>query len=579
MEYYNYQNKEYLKALENPMRVIKIKLEMLDNFDNAIGCIEDYMSNTEGSISVNLQQGCRRSCNISIIDKDEKFLPSKNSLFWYNRRFKIYIGLKTPSENVYWFSQGVFLTKNVSSNGRKLTIDGIDKYGLLNGELNVNACDAEIQMGTSYETSKKGSLVVNVIRQALGMDMGNNNCVDSTEPLIDANFYNSTLYSDIVLEEGNFIGDLFDKLADMFNAYIYYDNDGRLRMESIFDADKPYWYSHLAPVYNFGNVQISDDALSIANSFNGINTITVATDNTEGFVYSYTAQNTNPLSPVNINAIGVRRYQEGTYNIPLCDTVNGEAIEPYELCRQTAECMLIQNACENLSINFSFPIIPHINVDNAIELNNEYFGFQFQKFLVQSMEIPLNGEPVQYSVTNIQWLPFDSMRFDKQRTYDEILLGIYKSRNDKTMTALSKFSIFNKEGNLLNIKSVSTTYTIYNDTETETTSATNDKIEDIIDYKNSDTNIRIKYGTETVKVVIKFKLETPSTLGFYEFITSSYDGKYDPKEWALVARNSIFDVDSNGEEIWYQLDEHSATNNSLVNVPNERNKEIYIAIN
>ena len=147
------------------------------------------------------------------------------------------------------------------------------------------------------------------------------------------------------------------------------------------------------------------------------------------------------------------------------------------------------------------------------------------------------------------------------------------------MTALSKFSIFNKEGNLLNIKSVSTTYTIYNDTETETTSATKDKIEDIINYKNSDTNIRIKYGTETVKVVIKFKLETPSTLGFYEFITSSYDGKYDPKEWALVARNSIFDVDSNGEEIWYQLDEHSATNNSLVNVPNERNKEIYIAIN
>ena len=69
MEYYGVINSEYLTAIKRPMRIMKIKIEMLDQYDNAIGCLENYMSSTEGTITVNLTQGCRRSCNISIIDK------------------------------------------------------------------------------------------------------------------------------------------------------------------------------------------------------------------------------------------------------------------------------------------------------------------------------------------------------------------------------------------------------------------------------------------------------------------------------------------------------------------------------
>lgn len=218
MEYYGITNAEYLNALQRPMRVMKVKLELLDRYDNAIGCLENYMSSADGSITVNFQQGCRRTCNITIIDKDKQFIPQQDSLFWYNRKFKLYIGLQTPSGNLYWFPQGVFYTKTANNQGRAISIDGIDKYGYLNGELNTNACDAEIRVGTSYQISRKGTKIVNLIRETLALDMGTGYPIDTAEPLIDAVFYDATLYNDIVLEEGNYIGELFDKIAEMYGV-------------------------------------------------------------------------------------------------------------------------------------------------------------------------------------------------------------------------------------------------------------------------------------------------------------------------------------------------------------------------
>lgn len=63
------------------------------------------------------------------------------------------------------------------------------------------------------------------------LDLGNNIPLDPVEPLIDPIFYDAELYDDIVVDEGGYLGEIFDKLAEMYGANIYYDVNGRLRME------------------------------------------------------------------------------------------------------------------------------------------------------------------------------------------------------------------------------------------------------------------------------------------------------------------------------------------------------------
>ena len=112
MEYYDVTNSEYNNIIYNsPIRIVKVKIEMLDHWEHGIGEIINDISSTDGSINVNNTQGCRRTCSISVIDEDKKYLPTTDSLFWYNRKFKIYIGLQAPTGNLYWFSQGVFYTQ------------------------------------------------------------------------------------------------------------------------------------------------------------------------------------------------------------------------------------------------------------------------------------------------------------------------------------------------------------------------------------------------------------------------------------------------------------------------------------
>ena len=565
MEYYNEINQEYLSAIRRPMRVMKIKVELLDKYDNAIGYMENYLSSADGSITVNLSQGCRRTCSITVIDTDRKYIPQKDSLFWYNRKFKIYIGLKTPLGNIYWFPQGVFYTQSATTNGRQITIDGIDKYGMLNGELNSNMCEmkyiAEGKDDTEEENNTTTSIgqgvkIVDLIRETLALDMGNGYPIDTVEPLIDAVFYNEVLYQDVAVDEGSYIGDLFDKIASMIGAYIYYDVDGHLRVEKIFNEDKPYWYTHLASEFDFGTVDISEETLNVENKFDAYNTVTVVTDNTEGFIYSYTAQNKNPMSPVNVDAIGIRRYKEGTYSIPLSSS-NGTS--PSEKCRQQAQYMIMQSICDNLSINFNYPVIPHIDVDDGITLTNEYFGFELKQFVVQSMTINLNGEPTNYEVVNIQWLPFDSLILRPEINYTEARLVITSARNSTKNIRMSEFNLYNAnedgtKGNIIPIKKCSSTNTV-NDSKV---------CANLVDDKDT-TEIDLNFSTAN-KVVIDFKFTEANTIAGYDIVTScSESTDYDMSAWKLYGKNDDSD--------YVLLDSRSG-----ISLPTDRKKLVDVTI-
>ena len=96
MEYFNYTGKEYRQAIESSTLYPVIKVELLDQYENAYTEISEEIIDTGGSISSTLQQGVRNTVQFSIFDPLGSFIPNANNkLFWIRRKFKLYSGLTT----------------------------------------------------------------------------------------------------------------------------------------------------------------------------------------------------------------------------------------------------------------------------------------------------------------------------------------------------------------------------------------------------------------------------------------------------------------------------------------------------
>jgi hypothetical protein len=49
----------------------------------------------------------------------------------------------------------------------------------------------------------------------------------------------------------------------------------------------------------------------------------------------------------------------------------------------------------------------HLDVNNCIELNDDYYEFKNERFLIQSLDIPLStGSQISIDAVNIRDLPF-----------------------------------------------------------------------------------------------------------------------------------------------------------------------------
>lgn len=567
MDYYNKIDNAYLAELHKPMRKMYVKMEILSHYEGAIGEITSDLSSTDGSITINKEQGCRRSCSLSIIDRSGKYIPQKDSSFWYNRKFKIFIGLQVD-ENIYWFPQGVFVTKSANSNGRRLNVEGVDKYGFLDGTLNARMCLVEYQ--ASVTNSKKGTNIATLIKDTLMLDLGNNIPLDPVEPIIDHIFYNVTLYDDIVVDEGGYLGEIFDKIAEMYGANIYYDVNGRLRMERVFNYNLPSWYRHLSPQFELSETEITETDINYTYNYDGVNIITVTTDNTSGEIYSYTAKNENPQSPVNINAIGYKGLDGGTYYIPLGDT-SEESGE--EKCRQQAEYMLLQHACMSTGISYNLPIIPHLNVDNTVRVSNDYYNFDKQLFIVNSITMPLSATEMSIEATNLQWLPFDTD-----------CISIYcETSSDTVAISYNTNGGKDKDGNTITYKSISQPPNkqivlqggdMYNENKLFAwTDSQGNKYNygDVYTVPNNNATLIAQWITGN-EVTVTNTLSADSTVEFQSMSPSRCLIRYDDNEVARRNTNTISTFKKN-----YSLGTHNTTivseSDDLTNFDNAFDKE------
>lgn len=405
VEFYNVVNKDYINLCKQQVLDVRIKVELLDHYEHTIGEVTTKVSATTGAINVKYNQGVRRTCDITIDDINKKMLPNdENSVFFVNKKFKIYIGLykknwsksgsdgtgvyhNSQDDTIYWFSQGIFITQNCDYDKKNgvLHLSGVDKFGFFTKDLNQHTLQNTYHISAD---SKLGQLISDIIT----IDMGNGMPTDTQIPIIHTSFVNQVLPYDIEKTANETIGDILIEIATAFNADIYYDTDGHLVFEPNIIDD----YNRQAPVFEFGK---NDSALiDMTLDFNYgdiVNQITVTGDNSDGVVYSSTATNENPVSSLRVSNIGIKAAD-------IEETAMGYSDKR---CSDYANYLLKKKMRMAIAGTITCTPLPHLDCNRVIKVYQNEEDVNEIDFLIEEVNIPLSPETYTLSVCNIQDLP------------------------------------------------------------------------------------------------------------------------------------------------------------------------------
>lgn len=405
MEYFNYTGKEYRVAVQSATLYPVIKVELLDQFENAYAEISEEITDNSGSIQSTLQQGVRNTVSFSIFDPAGKFIPdANNNLFWVRKKFKLYVGLATEqkaiqlngqttgiSGDIFWFSKGVYIITDISaqkdgSGNQTISFTGVDKYGAFTndtgyGEM-IGTFSFDIGMSISY-----------VIRNVLKQDIGNGQMLDPLEPIIDPDLQEYKLQLAFSKGPGSYIGDLLNDLATTLHADIYYDMDGHLNVKKSLNFDE---YKNVQNQWDFTegsaeyiSAQVSYQLKNIANY------IYVVGDNPlGGQIPIAIAENNDARSPLSVAKIGRKsRYIEKS------TIYSQQEAEDYAKYILKTACLL------GNQISFTCTLIPSLELDNTFSLTDSYYQYDRQEFIITAITYPIGVGTMSISGSSIKELP------------------------------------------------------------------------------------------------------------------------------------------------------------------------------
>ena len=396
MEYTNIVNDKYREIASRDEIFVMYRVELLDHYENVLSSITDLVSaENTGNISINYQQGVRRSCTISILDVDGEFTQNIINGSAINQKFKIYIGLKDIFNNdIYWFSQGVFcsIDPTVDRVTRMLTLNGVDKYGFLGSETGYNQITVAHVIPVDTEIQE-------AIQQTLMLDLGNGRVIDAIPPIIDNTLLDQKMPYEMEKAPASYLSDIFIELGNIMGADTYYDVDGHMKYDSgtldmsYSQQDSQWDFYDTLPEYLNPSLLLSTTEI--------VNSVTIVGNNSsDDLVFTYTAENHNPMSPVSIENIGRKEYYE-----------ESSSVYDDSTAKDYAEYVLKQKSILNQAITFECTILPHLDVNKVITISDSFYGFNQERFIIQSIEIPLSSmSTMQVSAANVSTLPYYEFR-------------------------------------------------------------------------------------------------------------------------------------------------------------------------
>lgn len=389
---------DYLDALKKPVIVPCLKLEWLNPDDTISHDITTSLYNTNGTLNITNQNGCRRTFNLQIHNEDGKFDVDVNKI-WLGQKVKLYLGLYID-DTPYFIQQGVFYITNptdiINPSTKCIQINCIDKWGALDGTV-LGTLDGKYKVPV-------GADIFIATKKLLMTDRGNGYPLDNIMPNISTYFKTKmTRRSDGELisvlqtpftadiDRGQTYADVLIQFNTMLAGCIYYDTIGRLNIEpnedDLLDFNKEI-------VYNFDQNNCEILGKSRDYQFNEVyNDILCVGATINAYMASGRATNTNIQSDLCVQRIGKKTkvFEDTNY---YCD----------ELCQDWANYLLRRNTILQSSLNITTIPMYHLDVNKLITITNEKNHLEQEKFLINSLSIPLGVGQMSMSVISVSEL-------------------------------------------------------------------------------------------------------------------------------------------------------------------------------
>ncbi len=409
MSAYSDRYQMYLSMLERPFKKVT-RLEFLQP-DNSVAFAlggRQQKSSAQGrdtrafiqsgNLSVNLQNGQRRTASVTLSNLDSAFDYAVNKL-WFGQRLRLSMGIDLPSFGEFYLPQGVFYVRNpqslVSYKERTTTLSLADKWSYLDGSLfgNLDATYT-VDRGTDIFSAMASLLQLNRYTYGSG-ETDPMKWIDNITPVF-TDYYTGRTYSvansdgsitsDIQMtdtpyviseERGSSIGSLLLKLNDMLAGLIGYDATGALRVDpsqdDVSDADKPVLFSFGMDKPNLAKLSESPQPADI------FNTVIIAGEGLTGTSVWAKASNIDPKSDTNVNLIGMKLYTEER-----ADYWNADQ------CASLARWQLKRKTILQKSVSIESSQMFHLYENGIVAVRRtDKMGSPIEKHLIQGFSIPL----------------------------------------------------------------------------------------------------------------------------------------------------------------------------------------------
>nr|DAF41011.1 MAG TPA: tail protein [Caudoviricetes sp.] len=343
----------------------------------------------DGSISVNLQNGQRRTASVTLSNIDAAFDYSVNKV-WFGQQIAIDEGLILSDGSEYYLPQGIFYIaepqETLQPNLRTITYPLVDKWAYLDGTLFG-------RLEGTYEVPV-GTNIFAPIRAILKLDRGNGTKVDAVTPIFTTYYDDKTQtlpdgstaslvkspYTLRVDSDDGTYADVILGLSEMVNGLVGYDQSGALRIDpsqdDVLDAQKPVLWRFstkeaqlLGATYTVKNTEVYNDYIVLGEQ------------TSEYAQAAGRAQNLDPASDTNVYIIGRKTYRE---------TASGYYTQTQ--CKDLAEWKLKRTAVLQKAVSISCTQMFHIVENNLIELTRtDKPGSPTERHLIQGFTRPLTS--------------------------------------------------------------------------------------------------------------------------------------------------------------------------------------------
>ncbi len=389
---------DYMRVLQTPFRKL-CRLRFLNPDRSTAFAVDNSTKKrrgqayiTDGSISVNFQNGRRRTASVTLANYGSDFQYNVNNI-WFGQEIALDEGLVLADGTDFYIQQGVFLidtpSEEILPNSRTMTYNLVDKWANLDGTLFGN-------LEGTYEVAV-GTNIFEPISALLSEDRGNGRPLDGIKPIY-TEYYNQRTQE---LPDGSTVkmtdlpytvrkdggsdkkADVILELAGAVNAVVGYDELGALRIDpsqdDILDDTKPVIWQFsekettlLGMTYEVKNTEVYNDYIIYGEQLDD---------------YSQPrgrAQNLDPKSDTNVNLIGRKTIRE-----------SAPGYVTNKQCEDRAAWELKRATILKKAVTISCSQILHIQENRLISIvRTDKEGSPVERHLILGFSRPLtaNGE-------------------------------------------------------------------------------------------------------------------------------------------------------------------------------------------